>query len=391
LINTPAKKKLIRITTVPLALHSLLPGQMRFMQQNNFDVLMISSDGAELEGVLQKEGCRHIIVSMTRKITPLQDLKCLITLIKIFKKEKPHIVHTHTPKAGLLGMMAAKFCGVKLRIHTVAGLPLMVEKGIKYRLLKFTEKLTYTAANHVWPNSNSLLQFIQQKKFANIKKLKVIGKGSSNGINLNRYNPASLNEKIILQVKQNISYAEENKYLLCVGRLVKDKGIVELVNVFTALQKNNPLLKLILVGSYEEKLDPLPKAVLQQIFSNNGIIQIKWTDKVEYYMHIADYFVFPSLREGFPNVLLQAGAMRLPIICSRITGNIDIVENSNTGLIFNTSDEMQMQQQILFALNNPQAMQVMAVRLASIIDKNFEQQNFWNEILKNYNNLLGEG
>ena len=106
-----------------MALRYLLPGQMKFMQQNGFEVIMISADGPELNDVLQNEQCRHIIVPMTRKITPWQDLKCLLQLIKIFRKERPDIVHTHTPKAGLLGMLAAKFAGIKVRIHTVAGMP----------------------------------------------------------------------------------------------------------------------------------------------------------------------------------------------------------------------------------------------------------------------------
>ena len=158
-------KKLIRITTVPMALRYLLPGQMKYMQQNGFEVIMISAQGKELSDVIETEQCRHITVPMTRKITPLQDLNCLIKLIKIFKKEKPDIVHSHTPKAGLLGMLAAKICGVKIRIHTVAGMPLMVEKGFKLQLLKFIEKLTYKAASNVWPNSNSLQNYIVTNNF----------------------------------------------------------------------------------------------------------------------------------------------------------------------------------------------------------------------------------
>jgi hypothetical protein len=160
-----------------MALRYLLPGQMNFMAANGFEVLMISADGKELAEVIEKEQCRHIIVPMTRKITPFRDLGCLFKLIRIFRKERPDIVHTHTPKAGLLGMLAAKICGVKTRIHTVAGLPLMVETGFKYRLLKFIEKLTYAAANHVWPNSNSLMQFISENNLCKQNKLQIIAKG----------------------------------------------------------------------------------------------------------------------------------------------------------------------------------------------------------------------
>jgi glycosyltransferase involved in cell wall biosynthesis len=371
-----------------MALRYLLPGQMRFMSGSGFDVLMISADGKELEEVKLKEQCRHIIVPMTRKITPLQDLRCLFKLIGIFRKEKPAIVHTHTPKAGLLGMLAARICGVRTRIHTVAGLPMMVEKGMKYQLLKFIEKITYASATQVWPNSNSLLQFIKEKKLADPAKLRIIGKGSTNGIDISRFNKEALDENIISEIKTQIGYSSQNKYLLCIGRLVVDKGIVELLNVFKQLQKNDPALKLILVGGYEPTLDPLPSATMQEIETNKDIIHINWSDKVEYFMHLADLFVFPSHREGFPNVLLQAGAMGLPVICSRITGNIDIVSNNETGLIFEAVNEQQMQSQLQHAISHPQQMRIMADKLQRIIQEDYRQENIWQNILAAYKSVV---
>ncbi|MEO6255060.1 MAG: glycosyltransferase family 4 protein [Ferruginibacter sp.] len=381
-------KKLIRITTVPMALRYLLPGQMRFMAANGFDVLMISADGKELREVIESEQCRHLVVPMTRKITPLQDLRCLFKLIGIFRKEKPDIVHTHTPKAGLLGMLAARYCGVKTRIHTVAGLPLMVEKGFKYQLLKFIEKLTYSAATQVWPNSDSLKRFITAKKLCKTKKLHIIGKGSTNGINLERFNTVALDENMLTQVRQQINFRQQNKYLLCIGRLVKDKGIVELVNVFVELKKNNEQLILILVGEYEHALDPLPAATLNEINSNPSIIHVNWTNQVAYYMHIADLFVFPSHREGFPNVLLQAGAMGLPVICSQITGNIDIVTNNETGLIFDSGNEQQMLKLLQYALAHPQHMHDMAKQLQQYINENYRRENIWQNMLEAYKTLV---
>lgn len=371
-----------------MALRYLLPGQMHFMQQNGFEVIMISADGPELNDVIQTEQCRHIVVPMTRKITPLQDLKCLIQLIKIFRKEKPDIVHSHTPKAGLLGMLAAKLSGVNVRIHTVAGMPLMVEKGFKLQLLKFIEKLTYRAANHVWPNSNSLYNYIVDNKFTSAKKLNIISKGSTNGININRFSKTVLNENTVLEIQNSINYSAQHIYLLCIGRLVADKGIVELVNVFTTLQKKYAHLKLVVVGDYEEELDPLPAAIMQQIKSNPNIIHVKWTQQVEYFMHIASYFVFPSHREGFPNVLLQAGAMELPIVCSRIAGNVDIVTHQQTGLIFETANQLQMAEQIEYAIANPEKMQAMAASLVQIIKNDYRRENIWQNMLSSYKSLL---
>ena len=381
-------KKLIRITTVPMALRYLLPGQMHFMAKNGFDVLMISADGKEIRDIIKNEQCPHIIVPMTRKITPFQDLSCLLQLIRIFRREKPDIVHTHTPKAGLLGMLAARYCGVKIRIHTVAGLPMMVEKGFKYWLLKQVEKLTYKAANHVWPNSNSLLQFILALHLAPPGKLNLIAKGSTNGIDLNRFDVAVLEEKKIQDCKTAITYSDQNKYLLCTSRLVVDKGITLLINVFMALQKTHPSVRLILVGDFENELNPLPEATLKEIENNNAIIHISWTPDVEYYMHIADHFIFPSLREGFPNVLLQAGAMELPIVCSRIPGNIDIVAHNETGLIFADRDEKQMLNMIEYALANPVAVQKMAKRLRQIIEADYRRENIWQNMLAAYKSLV---
>lgn len=376
--------KLVRITTVPMALRYLLPGQMAFMANNGMDVLMISADGKEVEAVKQQEQCRHIIVPMTRKITPWQDLKCLRQLIRIFKKEKPGIVHTHTPKAGLLGMMAAKYCGVKVRIHTVAGLPLMVEKGFKYQLLKYIEKITYAAATEVWPNSNSLLQFIQQHKLCDPKKLTIIGKGSSNGIDTGRFNKQVLDPRTMDTIKAKIDHDPAKTYLLCIGRLVADKGIPELVNVFTRLQQQNSTLKLILVGQYEPLLDPLPVTTQKEITANSNIIHIEWSNEVEYYMALATFFIFPSHREGFPNVLLQAGAMELPIICSRIPGNIDIVAHEQTGLIFDTGNEEQMQLWINYALTHRSGIRTMAAHLHQAVQQDYRRENIWQEILEQY-------
>jgi hypothetical protein len=179
--------KLIRITTAPISLKVLLAGQMRYMNANGFDVVMVSSDGPELADVLRNEQCRHMIIPMTRKMTPFADVRSLWLLYRFFKKEKPDIVHSHTPKGGLLAMLAAKFAGVKIRVHTIAGLRFMTSKGMTRKVLVFMEKLTGRAATHVWPNSFSLLDYIIENKLVTPSKLEVISKGSSNGINLGRF------------------------------------------------------------------------------------------------------------------------------------------------------------------------------------------------------------
>ena len=387
-MTNSSSKKLIRITTIPMALHVLLPGQMKFMSENGFEVIMISADGENLDKVIKNEKCRHIIVPMTRKITPWCDLKCLFQLIKIFREEKPDIVHSHTPKAGLLGMLAARISGIKIRIHTVAGLPLMEESGVKYALLKQIEKVTYSVANHVWPNSNSLYNFIKETNLVGGSKLKVIGKGSTNGVSSRRFNKDSLDKNFLEIIKEKIDYNPASINLLCIGRLVKHKGIIELVNVFSLLKKRYPHLKLILVGVFESSLDPLPEKILKQIVDDPSIINVGWSDKAEYYMSLADYFVFPSYREGFPNVLLEAGSIRLPIICTNIPGNTDIISHNETGLLFEKKNEKDMYQKLKYALDNPEQMLSMANKLQGYIKTCYEREVYWKILLEEYNKLI---
>ena len=144
-------KKLIRITTVPISLKYLIKGQMRFMSKNGFDVTMISAGGEEIKEVIENEDCKHLIFPLTRKITPIQDLKAVLKLFRYLKKEKPYIVHTHTPKAGIVGMLASYLAGVPIRLHTVAGLPLMEVREVKRFVLNFVEKLTYKCSTRVLP------------------------------------------------------------------------------------------------------------------------------------------------------------------------------------------------------------------------------------------------
>lgn len=380
-------KKIIRITTAPMALRYLLSGQMKYIRANGFDVVMISSNGEEREALIEREGCLHIIVPLTRKITPFTDLVCLYRLIKIFRQEKPDIVHTHTPKAGLLGMLAAKITGVKIRIHTVAGLPLMTKIGLKLLLIKKMEKLTYWCANHVWPNSMSLLRYIKAEKLVAEKKLKLIGNGSSNGINIERFDLAKI--KIHAEeIKRNIHYNAENFYLLYVGRIVKDKGIVELITAFKSLKQQYPQLKLILLGKFEMELDPLPHYIYMEIKTNPDIIYVGFTPHVEYYISLAHLFIFPSHREGFPNVLLQAGLLKVPIICSEIVGNIDIVEDDVTGTLFSAGNVEEIKKKVIFAINSPEAIKEMSEKLYEKIIYLYKQEIVWKLILEEYNKLL---
>ena len=164
--------KIVRITTVPLSLQVLLRGQLAFMKSRGFDVTMISSDGAEVPSLVEQEGCPHMVVTMTRTISPWRDFLALVKLVRILRRIRPEIVHTHTPKAGIIGMLAALIAGVPHRLHTVAGMPLLEAKGAVRRILDLVEKLTYRCATHVYPNSKGLEAIILSLGFCKPSKLK---------------------------------------------------------------------------------------------------------------------------------------------------------------------------------------------------------------------------
>jgi glycosyltransferase involved in cell wall biosynthesis len=371
-----------------MALKVLLRGQMRYMKQNGFEVIMVSAQGRELQDVLEYEGCRHQVIPMTRKITPFADMNSLWRLYRFFRREKPDIVHSHTPKAGLIAMLAARLAGVKIRIHTVAGLRYMTAAGLTRKVLVAMEKITAAAATHVWPNSRSLLNYIKENKLVRLEKLEVIGKGSSNGIDLARFSRKALNGEGIAKARQAIHYDPALTYILSVGRIVKDKGISELSRAFSELYKENNKLRLVLVGTFEEKLDPIDQEIMTLIKNHPGIILAGWHDEVENFMAVSNLLVHASYREGFPNVVLQAGAMECPVICSRIEGNIDIVDENINGLVFTVRDERDLYEKLKQAIACPDEMKRMANLLRRKIEDNFDRNFVQEQLRQKYMELL---
>ncbi|WP_194767574.1 glycosyltransferase family 4 protein [Tamlana sp. I1] len=382
------KKKIIRVTTVPISLSRLLQGQLKFMS-NNFDVIGVSSNTEnQLDLFSKSENIPTIAVKMTRKITPFQDLDSLWKLYRIFKKEKPFIVHSHTPKAGTVSMIAARIAGVPHRLHTIAGLPLIEATGPKRTLLNIVEKLTYSCATKIYPNSFGLQDIIVENKFTSNKKLKVIANGSSNGIDTEYYNPELYEKsKELNELRNHLNIKKEDFVYVFVGRLVTDKGINELISAFNKLSKNHEHIKLLLVGTYENDLDPLYPETLTSIQNNKNIISTGWVEDVRPYLAISDSLTFPSYREGFPNVVMQAGAMKLPCIVTNINGCNEIIKHNETGFIIPVKDKESLYNAMLFVLNNITEAKNMGAKCRTHIISNFERKVVWNALLDEYNRL----
>lgn len=385
------KTKLIRITTVPLSLKILLKGQHRFMSEH-FDVIGVSSPGKELDEVKKDEEIDVIAIDMSRKITPIKDIKSLWSTYRFLRREKPQIVHTHTPKAGIVGMLAARMAGVPHRLHTVAGLPLMEVTGVKRQVLDFVEKLTYASATQVYPNSKGLSDFIIKHKYTDKYKLKVIGNGSSNGIDTSFFSPEQVSEDQKTLLKNQLKIEDTDFVFVFVGRLVGDKGINELIKAFSALnkQENQQRSKLLLVGSLEQELDPLFPDTLNEIENNPDIISVGFQKDVRPYFAISDALVFPSYREGFPNVVMQAGAMELPSIVSDINGCNEIIVENENGVIVPVKDSESLREEMEKMLSDKEYYQRLKTNARPMIEDRFEQSVLWNAILSEYKKLIKE-
>ncbi len=381
--------KLIRITTVPISLKVLLRGQHRFMQENGFEVIGVSSPGRELDDVHLEEGIRIETVEMTRVISPLKDLKSLWRFYKLCKKERPLMVHSHTPKAGIIGMLGAKLAGVPIRLHTVAGMPLMESAGLKRKILNFVERFTYACATKVYPNSRGLYDFILKEGFTSPQKLHVIGTGSSNGIDTSFYAKEQVAADQLQRLRSELNISEDDFVFIFVGRLVTDKGINELIEAFSAVKSASPRsIKLLLVGSLESELDPLAPKTLEIMAQDKDIIAVGFQKDVRPYLALAHCLAFPSYREGFPNVVMQAGAMELPCIVSDINGCNEIVEHGQNGVIVPPKDAGALAHAMAAMVQHPELCAQYKQKSRQMIQSRYEQVVVWSALLQEYRQLI---
>jgi glycosyltransferase involved in cell wall biosynthesis len=380
--------KLIRVTTVPVSLRVLLTGQMRFMSEAGLEVVMVSSDGPDVEKLLATECCEHVIVPMTREVTPFQDLKGLFRLWRFFLRERPDIVHSHTPKAGLLAMIAGRFAGVPICIHTVAGIPALSRTGLSRSILLAIESLTYRFAHRVYPNSKELMKIMRQENLCNESRMSVIGHGSSNGIDsafFNRTEEIS-QEARDLRLRHGIPF--DAKLLCFVGRIVADKGINELVGAFSRIVATKPSTYLMLVGSFESELDPLSERTSHLISTDARIVRVGFQQDVRPFMAASDIFVFPSYREGFPNVVMQAACMDVPVIASDINGCNEIIIDGENGFLVTPKNERMLQEAIDRLLDDETLRDRFAKSARKSVVERYERTFVQGEILKEYKRLL---
>ena len=374
--------KIVRVTTVPMTLVAFCTGLLRELQeQENYEVVAVSSPGEELNKLADSEGVRTIAVPMERRISPFKDMKSLWKMWRLMCREKPDMVHSMTPKAGMITMLAAKLARVPIRIHTFTGLVFPTSTGLKRHLLMATDWLTCACTTHIIPEGEGVKNDLLNHKITK-KPLRVLGHGNVRGIDLEHYNP---------QAKSDRPYAVSDKRVFTfvfVGRIVRDKGINELVEAFVRLNKEHPDTHLVLVGGEEEKLDPIKSETRHEIENNAAIESVGRQSDVRPFYASADALVFPSYREGFPNVVIEAGAMGLPSIVTDINGSREIVIEGENGTIIPSKDTEALYQAMKRFVENPEDVKRMADKSRPLIASRYEQsyvrqclKDFYQEIL----------
>lgn len=365
------RKKIIRTATVPLSLDLFCRGLLRDLS-SRYEIVALSSPQPELDSIRKREKVRTIAVPMARKIAPLSDLKSLFALIRVFRKERPDMVHSITPKAGLLSMMAARWTRVPVRIHTFTGLIFPYEKGWKRRLLMTTDRMTASCATHVIPEGIGIRDDLIRFRITR-KPLRVLGNGNVRGIDLNHYVRTEKLSRRAADIRNLFNIPEESFVFIFVGRLDRDKGIDTLVQAFQMLEKDHPDVYLFLVGAEEPEGKPILDETRETIGRDAHIILSDgWQADVRPWYAAADALVHPSLREGFPNVVIEAGAMELSSIVTDINGSREIVKDGRNGIIVPAGNAEALYAAMKEFVENPDKVREMAVAARELANR-FEQ------------------
>ncbi|WP_018357331.1 glycosyltransferase family 4 protein [Porphyromonas levii] len=379
--------KLLRVVT-SAGTFGLIKGQLRYLREHGYEVIGIS--GAPIERskkASETEGIRTIVVpDLVRPISISNDLKALLEFIRVIRKERPDIVHANTPKGSLLGMMAAWWCRVPHRIYTVTGLRFETATGTFRWLLKTMERITCACATKVIPEGEGVKKTLIREQITN-KSLQKIHNGNINGIDLEYFNRTPEIQGTAQELRAQIG---GDFIFVFIGRIVRDKGMIELVDAFERLNQEHPSCRLLLVGSTEPELDPLPDATSAKLDSNPNIYQAGWQTDVRPWLVASDAFAFGSYREGFPNVVLQAGAMGLPSVVTDINGCNEIIIEGKNGYIVPKQDSEALYQGMKKLYEDRDKTKEMSEVAREMIATRYKQEDVWQATLEMYQSLLKE-
>ncbi|MDP3301469.1 MAG: glycosyltransferase family 4 protein [Sulfuricurvum sp.] len=380
------KKKISIIVTVPISLETWFKGQPRYLS-NFYDIELITSNSQSIEQICTYENVSVTLVDFTRQINPIKDLKVLMTLWSHFRRTKPDMVYSITPKAGLLGMISAWLARIPVRLHLIVGLAYFGSVGKRRFLLKSIERITYFFATNLYANSLNLPNIIAKELTS--KKINVIGYGSVNGVDTEFFKD-TMTSKEKSAFRNRFGINDEDFLLLFTGRIVSDKGVNELVKAFDVLSKKHPRIHLLMVGDYEHHLDPIKPETYDLIQNNSRIHTVSFQSDVRPYFCIADLLILPSYREGLPNVLIEGGSCGLPLIATNINGCNEVIIEGENGLLIPPKSANALENAIGTLLTNTILYNKFKTNARTSILRRYDQALYWEKLHNELDSLLNE-
>ena len=377
--------KYLLLSTEPITFKLLLSGQPKLMMEQGWKVLLVSSYGREVQQICRAEGVPHEVIPFVNGVNYVEDFISFWPLFQLIRKEKPDVVHSYDSKTGFLGMLAAKWAGVQHRIHSITEMPVHAKEPQKGFTLP--EKWTYSNATSLWVNSTGMLSFFTSNSGIETTKLNLLGSGSTLGVDLEKFNRQVLKENHLVAATMRILPGENDFIILAVGKLIKRKGIEDLVAAFLK-SKIVSKSKLVLIGTFEQEEEPLSQETIQTIREHPRVVQIDWTDHVAHHLALADVLVHASHEEGFSNVLLEAAAMQVPIICSNCIGNTSFIKQQKTGLVFPVGEVTVLKEALEFAYVKREVLASYAETLFEEVQEKFDRKSMRQLHLNEYRQLV---
>lgn len=378
---------LIHVTTVPETF-GFFRGQIGYLKERGFKIHAVSSPGRLLQEVAQQEGIDCHAIAMPRRIAPVADLAALFKLYRLFHRLKPVIVHGHTPKGGLLAMMAGRLARIKGLVYTMHGLPFVTATGCKKKVLIWSETMSCRLATRVIAVSRANLRTAVAAGICNEKNIIVLSHGSANGVDAEiTFNPDRTAPYTRQATRQHLKLPVSAISLGYVGRIVRDKGIVELEQAWQTLKTRFPDLYLLMVGPSEPQ-DPVPEEVLDRLKKDSRVCFTGMvSDPVPYYAAM-DLLALPTYREGFPIVPLEAAAMQLPVVGTRVDGCVEAIVDEVTGLLVPPRDSVELAHAIQALIINPEKRAKMGQAGRARVLRDFRPEVIWQQLYKHYLDIL---
>ncbi len=380
---------LVHITTVPESL-MFVEGQVGYMKARGFDIVGLSSPGEWLTRFAEREGVPVYAVEMPRRITPWHDILAVLKLIWVLRRIRPQIVHAHTPKGGLLGMLGAWLSRVPVRLYHMHGLPYLTATGWRRRLLMWSEYLSCRFAHRVICVSASVRAVAVDAGLCSADKIRVLLQGSCNGVDAAvRFNPFLHAAELRTATRRKYDIPCETMVVGFVGRLVRSKGIVELADAWATLRQEFPRVHLLLVGPAESG-DPVPAEVERRLHHDPRVHLVGEEWDIPPVYAAMDLLVLPTYREGFPIVLLEAAAMKLAIVATSVPGCIDAVQDGVTGTLIPPYAPQQLAEAMRRYLNDPDLRHRHGEAARERVLRDFSDQDIWEAVYEEYLEILEE-